>query len=74
MEAFPGKKVHAIIGGFHLFESPAHAVREFGKRLQETGVERVVTGHCTGLEAYDILKGMLGDKAQQMECGLVLEF
>ena len=74
MQAFPGKQVHAIIGGFHLFESPAHAVREFGQRLQDTGVERVVTGHCTGLDAYDILKDMLGDKAQQMECGLVLEF
>jgi len=74
MEAFPGKKVHAIIGGFHLFESPAHAVREFGQRLQDTGVERVVTGHCTGLDAYDILKDMLGDKAQQMECGLTIEF
>ena len=73
-QAFPGKKVHAIIGGFHLFESPAHTVREFGQRLQATGVEHVVTGHCTGQEAYDILKDMLGDKAQQMECGLVLEF
>ena len=74
MQAFPGKQVHAIIGGFHLFESPAHAVREFGQRLQDTGVERVVTGHCTGLDAYDILKDMLGDKAQQMECGLTIEF
>ena len=74
MQAFPGKKVHAIIGGFHLFESPVHAVREFGNRLQDTGVERVVTGHCTGLEAYDVLKAMLGENVQQMECGLELEF
>lgn len=73
-EAFPGKKIHAIIGGFHLFQAPSMSVKEFGRRLDATGVERIVTGHCTGPDAFVILKDMLGDKVVQMECGLVLEF
>lgn len=74
MDAFPGRKVYAIVGGFHLFQTPASQVKEFARRLEETGVEHVVTGHCTGQEAFDILKDMLGDKVRQMETGLVLTF
>lgn len=71
--AFPGSPLYAIIGGFHLFETSADEVRAFAHRLQETGVERIVTGHCTGEDAFVILKDVLGDHVQQMETGLVLE-
>lgn len=74
LDAFPGRKVYAIVGGFHLFQTPAGQVKEFARRLEETGVEHVVTGHCTGQEAFDILNDMLGDKVQQMETGLTLTF
>lgn len=73
-EAFPGKKLHAIVGGFHLFETPPEEVGAFGHRLLDTGVEHVVTGHCTGQEAFDILKEILGDRAVQTETGLQLTF
>lgn len=72
--AFPGKKLYAIVGGFHLFEAPTHTVKEFAQRLQATGVEHIVTGHCTGQDAFELLRDLLGDKVRQMECGLVLEF
>lgn len=74
LDAFPGRKVYAIVGGFHLFQTSAGQVKEFARRLEETGVEHVVTGHCTGQEAFDILKDMLGDKVRQMETGLTLTF
>ncbi|MDO4517394.1 MAG: MBL fold metallo-hydrolase [Bacillota bacterium] len=74
LEAFPGKKVCAIVGGFHLFQTPADQVRAFAKRLEATGVEHIVTGHCTGQDAFEILRETLGDKVRQMETGLTLTF
>ena len=31
------------------------------------------TGHCTGKKAFEILKGELGEKAEQLHVGLVIE-
>lgn len=70
MQAFPGRKVHAIIGGFHLFDSTNSLVEYFAKKLGATGVEHIITGHCTGQTAFDILRKALGDRVQQMETGL----
>lgn len=42
-------------------------------RIKKTGIERIYTGHCTGKKAFDILKRELGDKAQQLYVGLVIE-
>lgn len=72
-KTFPGEKLYAMIGGFHLFKTPEDEVRAFAKRLLETGVGKVVTGHCTGDAAYEILHEELGDKVQQMYSGLTLE-
>ena len=32
-----------------------------------------VTGHCTGQEAFDLLKQELGSRVEQMHAGYVLE-
>lgn len=74
VKAFPGRKVHAIIGGFHLFAASASLVEYFAKRLGDTGVERILTGHCTGQAAFDIIHKALGDRVQQMETGLTVTF
>ena len=71
--AFPGKKLYAIIGGFHLFCLPEDAVRAFARRVAETGIEHVITGHCTGQRAYEILREELDGKVQQMYSGMELE-
>ena len=74
MEAFPGKAVHAVVGGFHLHNKTEAEVLAFADRLRETGVKIVYTGHCTGKESFRILKGRLGSCVQQMHTGLVIEF
>lgn len=73
LAAFPGQTVYAIVGGFHLFESTEEEVHAFGERLLDTGVEHVITGHCTGQEAFDILQSVLGERVIQMESGLTWE-
>lgn len=71
---FPGKKIYAIIGGFHLYNKTEEEVLAFARRVQECDVEQIYTGHCTGKKAYGLLQGVLGDKLHQLHSGLVMEF
>jgi len=73
-DTFPDKKVLALIGGFHLFNKSESYVREFAKRVRDTGIKHVYTGHCTGNHSYGILKEELGDIVEQLKIGLVMEF
>ena len=73
MAAYPGKKIAAMIGGFHLFNKDDDYVRAFARRVGDTGVETVITGHCTGKKAMEILREELGDKVQELRTGLVFE-
>ena len=73
-ETFPGKTLYALIGGLHLFKSSEDEVRELAVAIRVTGIQKIVTGHCTGQEAFDILKEELGDMVVQMYTGLELEF
>jgi 7,8-dihydropterin-6-yl-methyl-4-(beta-D-ribofuranosyl)aminobenzene 5'-phosphate synthase len=45
-------------------------VEAFAARLAECGVERILTGHCTGDEAFAILKSRLGERITQFRVGL----
>ncbi|MBO4808006.1 MAG: MBL fold metallo-hydrolase [Lachnospiraceae bacterium] len=71
---FPDKHVHALIGGFHLFNKPEDEIRATAKAIKETGIDYVCTGHCTKDRAYGIMKEELGDKLEQLRAGLVMEF
>lgn len=68
-ETFPERTVYALIGGFHLFASSEEEVRTLAARIRATGIQRVITGHCTGKRAYGILKEELGDCVEQMYTG-----
>lgn len=72
-DAFPGKKVYAVTGGFHLHEREDDEVRALAERIRKTGIEKIYTGHCTGGKAYRILQEELGDKAEQLYTGKVIE-
>jgi len=71
--AFPGKKIYAILGGFHLYRTSDSQVRAFAERLRELDVQKIFTGHCTGDHAYEILHEVLGDLAEQMYTGMEIE-
>lgn len=71
--AFPGEKIKAIIGGFHLYTRKADEVRELARSIRDTGIQQVYTGHCTGDRAYAVLSDELGDMIHQLSCGLVIE-
>lgn len=71
---FPDKKIHAFVGGFHLYDASEEKIRNLARGILQSDVEQVYTGHCTGQAAYDILKTELGEKLQQLKTGLVIEF
>ena len=71
--AYPGRRVYAYIGGLHLFRSSADEVRALAERMLETGIERVITGHCTGEEAFAVLREVMGERVEQMYAGMELE-
>ena len=71
--AFPGKKIYALLGGFHLFRYPDERIRAFAERLRELNVQKIYTGHCTGDRAYGILRDVLGERAEQMHTGMTIE-
>ncbi len=72
-KSYPNKKIYALVGGFHLYKSGEDEVIALAERIKKTGIERIYTGHCTGDKAFKILKRELGDRAEQLYCGLVIE-
>lgn len=67
---FPGKKIDTMIGGFHLVALSGNEIRALAGRIRETGIRRVITGHCSGEKGFRILKEELGDMVEQMYTGL----
>lgn len=72
-DTYPEKKIYALIGGFHLYASSKAEILTLAEGINKTGIEKVYTGHCTGKRAFRILKGVLGERAEQMYTGMELE-
>ena len=65
--------VYAYIGGLHLFKRSGEEVSELGKEIAATGIQRIFTGHCTGEQAFGILKAELGNRLYQIHSGFSVE-
>ncbi|MBE6774184.1 MAG: MBL fold metallo-hydrolase [Ruminococcaceae bacterium] len=72
-EAFEGEKILALIGGFHLYKSSADDVLQLAENIRATGIKSIYTGHCTGDKAFAILKEQLGETANELFAGMVIE-
>ena len=70
---YPGKEIYAYVGGMHLYESSDDDVLSVARVLALNGIRHVITGHCTGDRAFDILKAELDCDIIKMHSGLVLE-
>ncbi|WP_064603783.1 MBL fold metallo-hydrolase [Photobacterium sp. J15] len=80
-EQFPDTHIKAVVGGFHLVGLPMfntiggtkEDIEELGKRLMCYPVDKFYTCHCTGLKAYEILKGVLGEQLEYLPTGKTIE-
>ena len=74
---FPGTRIKAVLGGFHLIGVPllntmAGSKKEVAAMAREVlryPVDRLYTGHCTGKKAYRVLKEVLGEKLEVLGTG-----
>ena len=67
--ALDTKKVYAYIGGLHLFRLSDDEVRSLAREINDLGIERIMTGHCTGDAGFEILKEELGSGIEQFWSG-----
>jgi 7,8-dihydropterin-6-yl-methyl-4-(beta-D-ribofuranosyl)aminobenzene 5'-phosphate synthase len=67
-----------VIGGFHLkgldFNKPENnsLIEALGKALKQKNIQ-YYTGHCTGQEAYERLKNILGDQLLPISTGMQMK-
>ncbi|EEX41156.1 MBL fold metallo-hydrolase [Vibrio furnissii] len=77
VELFPNTRIKAVVGGFHLVGLPIfnsiggtkEEVEAVGRKLQSYPIDKLYTGHCTGMKAYRLLKGVLGDRLEHLPTG-----
>lgn len=75
--AFPGKRIKAYVGGFHMMGAMGPSscsykkeeVQDIARRLMEQTDASFYSGHCTGTIAYEWLKEILGDKLEAFQTG-----
>jgi 7,8-dihydropterin-6-yl-methyl-4-(beta-D-ribofuranosyl)aminobenzene 5'-phosphate synthase len=77
IERFPGRRLKAVVGGFHLIGLPSAdsmalsrpEVEEIGREIRSRCEGPILTGHCTGRKAFDVLDGVLGDQLHHLSIG-----
>lgn len=61
-QRFKNHKIKSLIGGFHLKGMEESNVLEIAKELEKYDIDKIYTGHCTGIDEYSILKGIFKNK------------
>lgn len=64
-----------VFGGFHFMKLDIERNREYllnssNELMAHKG--KYYTCHCTGLEQYEYLKGLMGDRLEYISCGGVI--
>jgi len=77
VERFPGQRLKAVVGGFHLIGLPAAdsmalsrpEVEDIGREIRARCDGPIFTGHCTGHKAFGVLEDILGDQLHPLSIG-----
>ena len=60
-DCFPGVKLHAVMGGFHLAGPAEAAIPETVRDLNIFGLDLILPAHCTGWRALNALERAFGE-------------
>lgn len=71
--AFPDEKIISYIGGLHLYRSDKEDVIALAEEIKKSEIEKIYTGHCTGDKAFELMKGILGERIIKLHSGLEIE-
>jgi len=68
-----GKKIHLLMGGFHLGGTSRSEILAIISRLKSLGVEKVAPSHCTGEAAIALFRQAWGKDFMESGLGAVIE-
>ncbi|MHC4941574.1 MAG: MBL fold metallo-hydrolase [Planctomycetota bacterium] len=63
------RKIHLVMGGFHLGRASEQEIQTIIARFKDWGVEKVAPTHCTGDTAVRLFKEAWGDDYVDAGCG-----
>lgn len=79
-EKFPGRKISAFFGGFHIsrpredeISEDPESLRVFADELLSLNVDRYYTGHCTGEKGYTAMKSYMGNRIESLCIGKMIQ-
>jgi len=70
IEAFPGKTIKALVGGFHLVDASDDELATVAKAIALLEPEAVFCAHCTGLRGFSALLNFLPGRVAWLSCGM----
>lgn len=80
-DLFPGKKIEAAIGGFHLqagsrdyAQASKEEIIDIAEWLKSEVSGKIYTGHCTGERGIDFMNPILKDRLVRMYTGMKISF
>ncbi len=59
--SFPGEKLHAVMGGFHLSGATEAIIPDTVRDLGQFGLDHIIPAHCTGWRAVNALVAAFGE-------------
>jgi 7,8-dihydropterin-6-yl-methyl-4-(beta-D-ribofuranosyl)aminobenzene 5'-phosphate synthase len=74
MEISGSGRLRAVIGGYHLIDATEERIEETIKSLKELKVEKIYTGHCTGLKAECRFLTEFREDFEKLHCGKIMKF
>ncbi|TRZ64325.1 MAG: MBL fold metallo-hydrolase [Rhodocyclaceae bacterium] len=74
MEVSGVTKVHAVLGGFHLFAAPDDYLARTVSELKTLNPDVVIPLHCSGPGFVEAMRGMLGDRLVTSTTGTEFQF
>ncbi len=67
------KKIHGIIGGFHLIEASEERIQKTALALKKFNPDWVYAGHCTGFKAQVELYNIFKEQFSPLHTGMIVE-
>ena len=67
------KKIHGIVGGFHLVEASDSRIKETSQALKKLDPDWIYPGHCTGFKAQTEFYRVFKERFSPLQTGVVIE-
>lgn len=67
------QEINTIIGGLHLRHESEESIKKVIKQLEERKIKRLYVNHCTGINAYTLIKNEFSGKTEYLYTGKTIK-